>query len=143
GGVSVIDSAGLPVRLPAGMPPKRTAGAPMKLVPAMGTTVLPAVLPLVVAMVLLDGAVATLSVKRSNDDRADEPARVLTTSQRSAVCGGVATVSCVEEVTSTPPKVTFVMSGKLVPVIVAQEGEAGDQGGLVYPWQPPSSSSLL
>src|SRR5262245_5237414 len=92
------------------MPPKKTAVAPMTLVPAMRTTVPPAVLPLVVAIVLFDGAVATLSVKRSNDDRADEPARVLTTSQRSAVFGGVPTVSCVEELTSTPPKVTSVMS---------------------------------
>jgi hypothetical protein len=55
---------------------------------------------------------------------------------------GVPTVSCVEELTSTPPKVTDGTSVKLVPVIVEQEGEAGDQGGLVYPWQPPPSSSL-
>ena len=73
----------------------------------MGTIVPAAVLPLVVAMVLLDSALGTLSVKRSNDDRADEPARVLTTSQKSAVCGGVPTVSCVEGLTtksSTPPR---------------------------------------
>ena len=85
----------------------------MTLVPVMASTVPPPVFPLVVAMVLLDAAVATLSVKQSNDDRADEPARVLTTSQTPAVCGGVPTVSGVErlttmasQLTSTPPKVT-------------------------------------
>ena len=95
------------------MPAKKTAVTPMTLVPVVRTTVPPPVLPLVVAMVLLDDAEATLSAKRSNDDRADEPARVLTTSQTPAVCGGVPIVSGVEklttmssQLTSTPPKVT-------------------------------------
>jgi len=77
------------VKLAPAMPAKKTAVTPMTLVPVMASAVPPPVVPLVVAMVLLDAAVARLSVKRSNDDRADEPARVLTTSQTPAVCGGV------------------------------------------------------
>src|SRR5262249_7639567 len=115
-----------PVKLAAAMPPKKT------MVPVMASTVPPPVLPLVVAMVLLDDAVATLPVKRSNDDRADEPARVLSTSQTPAVCGGVPTVSCVEtlptvssQLTSTPPKVTVAAISEPETALPLTSGKQG------------------